>query len=402
MKMYEEGLITKNEAREMKGLDPIDGGDVTKDEAKQAPEQKAGGPDGGKTVTTQNEQAPAYNKETGLGDSPAKAFKHWAKTGDSSGLPAAMVGGEASPDEVKSARMAGATKINVNAETDKAFKSMKADQDMLAGTDTQGGHAVPEGHFNNIIARADEMMIAADVGVRNIPGQGTTVDVPIDDNTNEEFVQTNEAASSDRDTPTLDNVAMTLDKYTKRVPLTNELMEDEASRLMSFIEDYVGRGRAKTHNNLLVSEVATNGTTFTTFSGTSSIADGELEDIVHDDDLGFYLDDSESVCWVMRNSTFGAIKSLRAEDRPYGDLSQDEGPLGYRVKLSNKVDALGTTNKPILFGNFNFVGRRNGNGFTVLRDPYSDADSGIVNLHYYFRTVYKVLQSEAVGYGQNA
>jgi len=396
---YKAGLITKNEYREQKGLDPLESGDVTADET------KAGGPNGGKTVTTQNE-APAHNASTGLGDTPQKAFKHWVTTGDSSGLPASMVGGEARPDEVKSAQLAGATKVNVSPETDQAFKSIKADQDMLAGTDAQGGNAVPEGHFNNIIARRDEMMLADRLGVREIPGQGTTVDVPIDDNTSEEFIQTAEAAQNDRDTPTVSNVAMTLDKYTKRVPLTNELMQDEASRLMSFIEDYVGRGQAKTHNDLLVSEVASNGTKFTDFNGTSSIAFGEPEDILADDDLGFYLDDSDSVAWVTRNSTLWSIKSLTGSDRQYdrGLLNQGDGKelLGYPVETSNKVDSLGTSNKPLLFGNFNFVGKREDPGFTVLRDPYSRAEEGIVQLHYYFRTVYKVLQSEAVGYGQNA
>lgn len=397
---YEAGLITKNEYREAKGLDPLEGGDVTADEA--GAEAKAGG---GKTVTTQNE-APNYNQKTGRGDTAAKAFKHWAMHGDASGLPGAMVGGEARPDEVKSARLAGATKVHVSPQTDQAFKSMKADQDMLAGTDAQGGNAVPEGHFNNIIAKRDEMMLAEQLGVRNIPGQGTTVDVPIDDNTDEEFTQTAEAASNDRDTPTISNVEMTLDKYTKRVPLTNELMQDEASRLMSFIEDYVGRGQAKTHNGLLVSEVATNGTAFTTFSGASAIAFGEPEDILADDDLGFYLDDSESVSWVTRNSTLWSIKSLTGSDRQYDRGLFNEGTgkelLGYPVACSNKVDGLGTSNKPLLFGNFTFVGKREEPGFTVLRDPYSRAEEGIVQLHYYFRTVYKVLQPEAVGYGQNA
>jgi len=129
-------------------------------------------------------------------------------------------------------------------------------------------------------------------------------------------------------------------------------------------------------------------------------------DALADDDLGFYLDDSESVSWVTRNSTLWSIKSLTGNDRQYdrGLLNQGDGKelVGYPVETSNKVDAPGTTNKPLLFGNFNFVGKREEPGFTVLRDPYSRAEEGIVQLHYYFRTVYKVLQSKAVGYGQNA
>ena len=73
--------------------------------------------------------------------------------------------------------------------------------------------------------------------------------------------------------------------------------------------------------------------------------------------------------------------------------------MGYPVYFSQKVDAPATTKKSIFFGNFNYMGFREAPGFTVLRDPYSKAGSGHVVLHYYFRTVYKVLQAEAIGYG---
>jgi len=55
-----------------------------------------------------------------------------------------------------------------------------------------------------------------------------------------------------------------------------------------------------------------------------------------------------------------------------------------------------------LYLNMSQMGYREAPGLTFLRDPYSKAGNGQVVLHYYFRTVYKVLQAEAVGYGQHA
>ena len=161
-------------------------------------------------------KAPMVNSVTKLGDSEIKAYSHFLRTGDESAIKASN------------------------------------DTDMNIGTAADGGNAVPTGHFQGIIARRDESRLSASLGVRNIPGVGTTVNVPVDNEADGEFVSTAEAAASDRDAPALGTVAMTLVKYTKRVELSNELLQDEDSRLMEFLNDFVGRGMAKTHNDLLL------------------------------------------------------------------------------------------------------------------------------------------------------
>jgi len=312
--------------------------------------------------------APAFNK-TRLGDDEVKAYTHFLRTGDSSGIKASN------------------------------------DTDMNIGTAADGGNAVPTGHFNEIIARRDEMMLSNKLGLRKIPGIGTTVNVPTDNEADGEFVSTAEAGTFDRDAPAISQVAMTLVKYTKRVELSVELLQDEDSRLMAFLSDFVGRGMAKTHNNLLVTEVAANGTQFKQFASASAIAAGEVQDIIYNNDLEPYLDDA-SVAWVTRPSTFGDIVSLQGNDFIYDRTPQGDGRgrtlAGFPVAFSQKVAAPAASAKSILFGNFYYVGWREAPGFTVLRDPYSKASTGQVVLHYYFRTVYKVLQAEAIGYGQQA
>lgn len=316
-------------------------------------------------------QAPAV-LTIGLGDSEERAYAHFLRTGDPSGI------------ETRASN----------------------DTDMNIGTAADGGNAVPTGHHNEIIARRDESMLPMALGVRMIPGVGTTVNVPLDAEADGEFISTAEAGAFDRDAPALGTKALTLVKYTKKVELSVELLQDEDSRLLTFLADFIGRGMAKTHNNLLLTEVGTNGTSFKTFAGTGAIAAGEPEDIVGNNDLSAYLDDDSSIAWVTRSSTYWDILSITGNDRLYAQqvIGNTDGRslLGYPVRYSQKVDALATGNKTLYFGNWNYVGMREAPGMTVLRDPYSKAGNGQVVLHYYFRTVYGVLQAEAVGYGEQA
>jgi len=106
----------------------------------------------------------------------------------------------------------------------------------------------------------------------------------------------------------------------------------------------------------------------------------------------------------MRPSVYGEILVLdNANARRYAANAQGDASnpmlLGYPVQSSAKAGGTAASAKSVYFGNWSFVGYREAPGFTVLRDPYSLAKKGQIVLHYYFRTVYGVLQSEAIGYG---
>jgi HK97 family phage major capsid protein len=168
-------------------------------------------------------EASMVNSKTKPGDSEEKAVAYYVRTGDRSAI---------------ATRASNNTGMNITTAAD-------------------GGNAVPTGHYNQIIARRDEMMLATKLGVRKIAGVGTTVNVPIDDEADGEFVTKSEMGDDnstnvfDRDAPALGTVAMTLVKYTKKIELTDELLADEDSNLLAFISDFVGRGLAKTHNSLM-------------------------------------------------------------------------------------------------------------------------------------------------------
>lgn len=274
---------------------------------------------------------------------------------------------------------------------------------MQVGTAAEGGNAVPTGHHNNIIARRDEDLIARKFGLMPILGQGTTVNVPLDGEADGEFIETNEEADHDVDSPALGTKALTLLRYTKKIQISWELLEDEASNLLPFLENFVGRGIAKTHNSLLLTEVASNGTALKTFASATVIAVDELEPIVFNDALGAYLDDSGSVGWVMTPAVHGEIVLLDdANTRRYWQNAVPDAAgrptlLGFPIVYSLKSGATAASTKSVYFGNWNYVGWRDAGMMRFIRDPYSY--EGGIELRYQFRTVYGVLQAEAIGYG---
>lgn len=311
------------------------------------------------------------------GDSWAKAFTHWIRSGDGGGLdPQGFEDGNG-----YTVRASNATDMNITTAAD-------------------GGSLVPTGFHNEIIAKRDETMLAAQLPIMRVPGIGTTVDVPYDNEADGEFVATTEAQTFDLDAPAVTKKSLTLLLYSKYTDVSYQLLDDTPINLMSFLVDFVGRGMAKTHNNLLLTEVAANGTALKTFASASAIAFGEPEDFVGNDDLANYLDEDAAVAWVMRSSTHWDIKSIVGTARQYG-TNMDGGRtlLGYPVNYSQKAAAVAASAKSVYFGNWRYVAMREAPGITFIRDPYTVAVSGQVRLLWHFRTVYGVLQAEAIGYG---
>lgn len=314
-------------------------------------------------------QIPNMNTKTSLGDSEVKAYAHYIRSGDDSGI-----------------------------------RHMKASSNlpMVEGTPAQGGYVVPTGMYNQIVAKLREGALYTKIGVRQIPGKGLTVNVPIEGARDGAFVLTGEGATTDRDSPILGQAPMTLAKYTKRVELSWELMEDEDANLMSFLATWVGEGMAKTHNTLLVTEALANGTLGAPWTGGATpISADDIPELVYALPSGY----EDGSVWIMKKSTEGIIRGKTGTNfqfvptAPDGDAALSRRELwGFPLYNSEAVPASGASAKVALFGNFNYMGMRMAPDITFLRDPYSAAVTGQLRLHYYFRTVYKVLQAEAILY----
>jgi len=333
------------------------------------------------TETTPTKAAGIITKR---GDSLKDGFAHWMKTGDKKAVSGLMTFNERG-QEVIEIRASNASDMNTTTALD-------------------GGNTVTDDMHGEIIRRADEMSLAARAGVRRFRSSANVLDIPIDNEADSEFVATTEANTFDQDSPAIGQKVLTKVAYTKYADVSYQLLEASSADVMEFVMDRVAIGKAKTDNNLLINEVETNGTQFKIFAGTAAIAVDELEPIALNNTNSWYVQNPADAKWIMAPATHQAIQLLDDTSiRRYYD-NQAGGAreiLGSEVLYSNKVDAIGSGLKPVLFGNFNYVAQLEDPSLQFLRDPYTVAVSGQVRLLWYYRTAFGVLQAGAVGYGRN-
>jgi HK97 family phage major capsid protein len=338
-------------------------------------------------------QAPAVNRGA-RGDNEANAWKAYLRDGDRGGLRHLLQDGESGgkPQIVLT--------IPGQRETRMMIEQRVTDSTMNITTAGDGLNVVPTGLVGQIAMRKNERMLAERLGCRRVPGVGTTVNYPYENNDPDDFATTSEQSDAhannyERAAFTTALRVFTLVKYTRKVELTEEMLEDTGVDLTSYIADKIGREIARTHNGLLVANVEALGTKLKDFTSNAAIAAGELEGVIGNDALGFYLEDASDVHWLMRSTTHWAINSITDDARFYG--AQMDGLLGHDVVYSTKVDAIGSSGKSVMFGDWNYVGYREAPELRFIQDPYSV--DGLVVLKYSFRACYGVLQAGAIGYG---
>lgn len=271
--------------------------------------------------------------------------------------------------------------------------------DMNVTTAADGETLVPVGMVSDIVARRDEMWLGPKLGIIRVPGKGTTVNYPIDNEADVEFLSEAESATIDQDAPAVTEKAFTLVKYAKYLTLTWEILRDEDVNLINFISGWVARGWAATHNKALITEVLASGTAGLTLDAAAAIGAAEIPELV-----GKLLPEYQNGAqWIMHPTTKAYIEGIYSSSvfsfapTPGANMS---GPTlwGYPLNQSSYATALGASVKSLMFGNFNYLGYREGTALNTLRDPYSVATSGQIRLHYWFDLVYGVLQSEAIQY----
>lgn len=333
------------------------------------------------------------------GDNEAGALAHFFRSGD--------VGGVKSLGEVEQEGRSFALTLPFPnaAEQRRLMQAAAVDSTNNVTTDADGKYAVPIGLVRDIVNRKNESDLWMKLGLRRVPGTGTTVNYPVDGADPEVFAATAEQAdnhgtSYERHAGVLGQKAFTLAKKTRKVELTEEILEDNDAGLLDHISDRIGREIAKTHNSMLITEAAASGTKVKDFASATAIAAGEPEAIMFNDALSYYLEDGGSIAWVTRPSTFGAVAALTGNARLYAQTpsgSFQKQLLGYPVEYSQAVTAPAASAKSLYFANWNYVGYREGPELRFIMDPYSV--DGLVILKYSFRAVVGVLQAAAVGYG---
>jgi len=316
-------------------------------------------------------QAPNVIKQRG--DTESRAIADYIRTGNAAGLQAVN---------------------QVQREEQRASNA----NDMTIADSTYAGYLVPTGMYNQITMKRNENRLSDALGVTRIPGNGTTTNAPYDNGTANVFVSTAETVAFDIDAPIVGQKAFTLIKYSKQVILSYELLQDEDARLLDFVNNYVGRALANTHNNLLMAEALANGTSVT-LGAVSAATASDIPTMIKNL-KGEYADNAQ---FVMKRATQFSYLALTGNNWQFVNTpnGQVKSLWGYPVQNSEAVPAIGSGLKSMLFGNFNYMGLYEAPSLEFLRDPYSKSGNGQIVLNYYFRAVYGVLLPEAILYGKN-
>lgn len=338
--------------------------------------------------------APAINR-TGLGDNVIKALGHYFRTGDTGGVRSMLSHEDESENR-------GRPEVELRIPS--RFEKRATDEIMNVTADADGKSAVPIGFVNQIAARRADVALMGTLGCQLVPGRGTTVNYPYENADAAVFATTAEQIDAltnvyERDRPTLATKAFTLVKKTKKVELTEELLDDEDANLLGFLADHIGRAQGLTLNTAMIVEAYTTGTSVS-IGTTTAISVGDPEKFAFHATLGYYLDDAGSIAWVMRPPTFGAIKNLTGNSRLYSEQIGGSGKrvlLEYPVYYSNAAAAIAASAKTVFFGNWRFMGYRLDPALRFIRDPYTT--DGVVILKYSFRMVFGLLIAGAVAYG---
>lgn len=274
--------------------------------------------------------------------------------------------------------------------------------DMNEGTPAAGGVTVPTGMVQDIMARRDELSLVPKLGLTNVPGKGLTVNYPIDNEDDVIFTSVAEKGTINQDSPALTNKAFTLVKFGKFITLTWELLRDEDVRLEAFLTNWVARGWAATLNNALVVEALANGTASLTLASPTAIAAGDIPNLVGK----LAPEYREGAMWLMNPTAYATISAIASSSvftfapHPGGDLAGGGSAYlwGFPVNQTSYMPTPAASAKSMIFGNFQFMGYREGTSLQTIRDPYTAITTGNVRLWYWFDSVFGVLQAEAIRY----
>lgn len=280
-----------------------------------------------------------------------------------------------------------------------AARELRTDAVITTGTSAPpyGGYAIPTPLLPRVVAKRNEIALYGVLGVQRIPGVGTTVYVPVERGAAQKWTATDENATSAREAPDLNRVAMTLQKYTKRIEITDEVLRDEDVRLLDWIADYVGRTLGMTHNEQLIAAVTASGAgTDVTLGAAAAATASDVQKVAYALP-GEYLDNAQ---WVMRRETHGLYAAAAAAT--YNQAPAPEPwPFPSAVRYSTFVESIGAGKISMIYANWSYVGMREDPDIVMLRDPYSQAQTGVLVLHHYSRFCYASLNPDAIIRGKH-
>jgi len=311
-------------------------------------------------------RAPSFNRVTTPGFSEEKdavpAFKHWIKTGQ-------VNGGLIAPEGIWATKAA-----------------------MAIGAGGTGGYLVPDPLYQQIVAKRDIMPWVRQAPTQKFQTPADHLLVPTEDTSMTAFVATNEAAAYNENEPTVAQVDMVLTKYTKLIKASEEFVNYEGTNFDSWLVDALSRAEAATENTAASSVLVAGATSsgITTASATA-VTIPELASVAGS--LGAGYEAQGQTGWLMKNASLWYLKGVFGTN-----YYSFDGLFNKPAWISDDLDAIASSKKPIFYGNWNFFGVIERPGMMVSRNPYLYQANGQIGIFANIFRGFNVLQSEALVY----
>jgi len=279
---------------------------------------------------------------------------------------------------------------------------------MTEATNNDGGFTVPTTINREIVAKRDELSFLGQVGFTRVTTESWKHIMPAQSVKATPGIVA-EGVTATASEPNLANSkTIQLYKDTLEFALSDELLADTSSNLEQFIQNEIARAMAVSANNYIVNGTGssqpygllTRVTNTFAFSATA-ITNAQIVGL-STDVAGEYLTNGQTG-FIMQNSTWGALKTLDLTN--YNRITETVNGMrmveGWPVMLSAQIPAIGTTNKSIIFGNYNFyafVERTSG----VQIERWRDIRKGLTYVVASWRYGGDVTQIEAFAVGVHA
>lgn len=281
-------------------------------------------------------------------------------------------------------------------------------RDHKVGTDSLGGFLVPDEFRKELVMALNEQNV-----IRGLATAFTTVSgvmtIPVNSAHGSASWKAEEAAYATSD-ETFAEVTLNAYKATALIKVTEELLNDAAFPVESFIAQEFGRRLGKLEEEAFIygdgsskpTGVVQGSTLGTTATATNAIVADELTDLYHSLGRAYRA----NATWVMKDSTVKIIRKLKtgvSSDNTYlwqAGLKDGEPDrlFGRPVVVSEFMPAATTGLKPVIFGDLSYyyIGDRQSMSMQRLNELY--AANGHVGFRQFKRTDGKLSLATAVNH----
>lgn len=277
---------------------------------------------------------------------------------------------------------------------------------MAVGTDTSGGYTVPDEFRRELVTKLDELNIMRRYATIVQTNSGTLTIPVITTRTAAAWKAENAAYAED--TPVFTEVTLTPYKATVLLKVSEELLNDSAFPMETFVVNEFARALAELEETAFVNGNGSSQPTGVvggsalgkTASATNAITAAELVDLYHSLPRPY----RPRATWLMKDATISAIRQLTtgvSGDKtflwqPGLGAGEPDTLLGRPVISSADMPAMTTGLKPVVFGDLSYyyIAERPGMSLQRLVELY--AANGHIGFRIFKRVDGEVVTNDAI------